>query len=109
MEREVADIGFRLSYIGTKVTSLGYTRDLNVPPPSTIPFNNNRRPFPQYRALTFSENGGNSIYHALQADAERRFARGLYFQAAWTWSNLISDVADSGADLVSRPMLILTI
>jgi hypothetical protein len=99
LERELADIGFRLSYIGTKATGLGYARDLNIPVPSTTPFNNNRRPFPQYRALTFSENGGNSIYHSLQADAERRFARGLYFQAAWTWSNLLSDVSDSGADL----------
>jgi len=99
VERQIGDIGARLSYVGTKGTGLGYTRDLNIPAPSTTPFNNNRRPFPQYRAVTFSDNGGNSIYHALQAEAERRFARGLYFQASWTWSNLLSDAADSGADL----------
>ncbi len=99
LEREIADIGFRLSYIGTKGTSLAYTRDLNTPEPSTTPFNNNRRPFPQYRSLTFSDNGGTSIYHGLQADAERRFARGFYFQAAWTYSNLLADVEDSRADL----------
>jgi hypothetical protein len=99
VEREVAEVGLRLSYIGTKGTSLGYTRQMNVPLPSTTPFSNSRRPYPQYGGLLFSDNGGNSIYHGLQADAERRFGRGLYFQAAWTWSNLISDVGDSRADL----------
>ena len=99
LEREIADVGVRLSYIGTKATNLAYTRQINVPPPSTTPFSGNRRPFPQYGSLQFSDNGGNSIYHGLQADAERRFARGVYFQAAWTWSNLISDVTDSRADL----------
>ncbi len=99
LEREIADVGVRLSYIGTKGANLAYTRQLNVPPPSTTPFSSSRRPFPQYGSLQFSDNGGNSIYHGLQADAERRFARGLYFQAAWTWSNLISDVSDSREDL----------
>jgi hypothetical protein len=99
VEREVSDIGVRVSYIGTKGTNLGYTRQVNVPLPSTTPFSNSRRPYPQFGSLTFSDNGGNSIYHSLQADAERRFGRGLYFQAAWTWSNLISDVSDSRSDL----------
>ncbi len=99
IEREVADVGVRLSYIGTKGTNLGYTRELNVPLPSITSFSNSRRPYPQYGSLLFSDNGGNSIYHGLQADAERRFGRGLYFQAAWTWSNLISDVGDARADL----------
>lgn len=99
VEREVSDVGVRLSYIGTKGTGLGYTRELNVPLPGTTPFSNSRRPHPQFGSLTFSDNGGNSIYHSLQADAERRFARGLYFQGAWTWGNLITDVGDSRADL----------
>jgi hypothetical protein len=99
VEREVSEIGMRVSYIGTKGTNLGYTRQVNVPLPSTTPFSNSRRPYPQFGNLTFSDNGGNSIYHSLQADAERRFGRGLYFQAAWTWGNLITDVGDSRADL----------
>ena len=32
LEREIADVGLRLSYIGTKATSLAYPRQLNVPP-----------------------------------------------------------------------------
>jgi hypothetical protein len=99
VEREIANVGARLSYVGTKGTGLGYTRELNIPAPSTTPFNNSRRPYTQYGSLLFSENGGNSIYHALQADVERRFGQGLFFQANWTWSNLISDAADSRSDL----------
>ena len=97
-EREIVEIGFRVSYIGTKATQLLYRRDLNVPPPSATPFSNTRRPFPQYRGLTLADNGGTSIYHGLQMEAERRFSRGLFFQAAWTYSNLLSDVDDAGDD-----------
>ena len=99
LEREISDVGLRLSYIGTKATNLTYQRQLNVPAPSTTPFTNNRRPFPQFGSLLFSDNGGNSIYHGLQADVERRFGRGLYVQTGWTWSNLISDVSDARTDL----------
>lgn len=99
VEREIAGMGARLSYIGTKGTGLGYTRELNVPPPGTTPFSNSRRPYTQYGSLLFSENGGNSIYHGLQADVERRFGHGISFQANWTWSNLISDASDSRSDL----------
>jgi hypothetical protein len=99
LERQFSDVGVRLSYVGTKGTGLAYTRELNVPIPSTTPFSNSRRPYPQYGSMLFSDNGANSIYHALQADAERRFGRSLCFQGNWTWSNLISDAADSRADL----------
>ncbi|MFB3826500.1 MAG: carboxypeptidase regulatory-like domain-containing protein [Bryobacteraceae bacterium] len=99
LEREFGDVGVRLSYIGTKGTSLVYTKEVNVPLPSTTPFSSSRRPYRQYGVLLFSENGGNSIYHALQTEVERRFGRALYFQAAWTWSNLISDVGDARSDL----------
>jgi hypothetical protein len=99
LEREISNIGLRASYVGTRGTNLGYRRDLNVPLPSTVAFNNARRPFPQYRGLTFADNGGNSIYHGLQLEAERRFMRGLQFQAAWTYSNQIGDIDDDGSDL----------
>ncbi len=99
VERQFGEIGARLSYVGTKGTSLGYTREMNVPLPGTTPFSNSRRPYTQYGSLLFSDNGGNSIYHALQGDVERRFGHGVYFQANWTWSNLITDAGDSRADL----------
>ena len=44
-----------------------------------FPFDNNRRAYPQYRNITLVDNGGNSIYDALQFEAERKFSQGLYF------------------------------
>ena len=46
VERDLgASIGLRLSYVGSKSTSLVYQRNVNMPTPSTVPFNQNRRPF----------------------------------------------------------------
>ena len=40
-----------------------------------------------------SESTGNSTYHAMQLWLNRRFTKGLAFQAQYTWSHTISDVA----------------
>ena len=43
--------------------------------------------------VTTDESNGNSTYHALQLWLNRRFSDRLAFQAAYTWSHAISDVA----------------
>ena len=43
-------------------------------------------------------NRGNSVYHGLAAEVSRRFARGLLFKGAYTWSH---NIDDSTADLFS--------
>jgi len=96
LEQEFAGTGFRTSYLGTRSTNLLYRRNLNQPPASTTPFNNNRRPFPQYNNITFVDNGGNSMYHALQVEAERKLTRGVYYQVGWTWAKQLSHGIDSG-------------
>jgi len=95
-EQQVAATAFRLSYIGTRSVNLLYRRNSNQPLPSTTPFDNNRRPYPQYRNTTLVDNGGNTIYHALQTEVERKMARGLYFQVGWTWAKLLGNGVDSG-------------
>jgi hypothetical protein len=96
VERELLGMGVRASYMGTKGTGLLYTRAINRPPASTIPFSQNRRPYPLYGDITLRENGANSIYHAGQLEVKRRFARGLSYNLAYTWENNIADVADGG-------------
>lgn len=44
------------------------------------------RPRTGYNAITFIEPGSSSNYHSLQVSAKRRFARGVQFGLAWTWS-----------------------
>jgi hypothetical protein len=96
LEQEFAGTGFRASYLGTRSVNLLYRRNFNQPLPSTTPFDNNRRPYPQYRNITLRENGGNSMYHALQFEAERKLASGVYYQVGWTWAKQLSHGIDSG-------------
>ena len=52
----------------------------------------NRRLGPNSPPVSMSESTGNSYYHAMQLWLNRRFARNLAFQAAYTWAHTISDV-----------------
>lgn len=44
-------------------------------------------------SIQTDESDGNSSYHSLQLWLNRRFSKGLQFQAGYTWSHTISDVA----------------
>jgi hypothetical protein len=51
------------------------------------------RPYPHFNNVTATEsNWGNSIYHAFQATAEKRFSHGFTFLASYSFSKLIDDV-----------------
>lgn len=100
LERQIANWGLRASYIGTRATNLTYTRNLNLPMPSTTPFTTSRRVYPQFANVFYSDNGDglDTQYHGLQTDVERRFGRAFYVQAAWTWSRHMEDVDDTGRE-----------
>ncbi len=89
-------IGLRVSYIGTRASQLIYGRNINQPLPSSIPFAQNRRPYPNFRNVTWRENGGNQFYHALSAEVSQRLSHGLEFQGAWTWAKTITDTDEVG-------------
>ncbi len=97
VERDLgAAIGLRLSYVGTKSNGLVYGRNVNLPAPSTVPFNQNRRPFPLFRNIVMRENGGSHSYHALTTQLERKWQKGLSFMGAWTWAKSLTDVDEIG-------------
>jgi hypothetical protein len=50
-----------------------------------------RSPFPQFTSISRVEPFANSNYQALEAKLERRFAAGLTFLTAYTWSHFIDD------------------
>ncbi len=97
------DIGFGavvdVGYVGSVGRHLMWQRDLNpVPPganfqPKNIDPTTNRAyskqflvPYTGYNNLIYREWAASSNYHSLQVTANRRFARGFQFGAAWTWS-----------------------
>lgn len=88
--------GARVSYIGSKGTQLPYRRDANQVLASTTPFNNNRRPYPAFANITYSDNGANMLYSGLQAQLNRRFSKGLMVTATYTWAKQLSDTDDTG-------------
>jgi len=60
------------------------------------------RPFPLLGSFTSIESDANSIYHSLQVQLNKRFAHGIQFTTAYTWSHAIdegSDVFDLGGTL----------
>jgi len=96
IQREVArDLAVTIGYFGTKGTHLRVSRNINQPInggarpfattvpsatfPFTVPLNN----------IVQIEGTGNSSYNALWLTANKRFSRGLQFNASYTFSKSI--------------------
>ncbi len=58
------------------------------------------RPLTGYNNINTIEPAGTSNYHSLQVSAKRRFAQGIQFGAAWTWSKAM-DFNDQDTDSVT--------
>jgi hypothetical protein len=79
-----------VAYVGTKGTKLWLNHNLNQPEPGTTPIAS-RRQFPTLQSINYFQARGSSIYHGMQVTFERRFARSLNFQSAYTWSHAIDE------------------
>jgi hypothetical protein len=75
-------------YVGNRANKLQQSRPLNVPRPGPGAVDP-RRPFPDFNAITYSEQSGYSTYHAFQTKLERRFRAGLSASVAYTRSKMI--------------------
>ena len=49
------------------------------------------RPNQQFSAAFFGSNSGDSVYHSMQTTMRKRFAKGLMFNMAYTWSKVIDN------------------
>lgn len=58
------------------------------------------RPLKGYNNITLMEGASGSNYHSLQVSAKRRFAKGLDFGLAWTWSKVL-DYNDTDTQAIS--------
>ncbi|HEV8368799.1 MAG TPA: carboxypeptidase-like regulatory domain-containing protein [Pyrinomonadaceae bacterium] len=117
-EREfMKNTSLRVSYVGSRQHGLIAGRDLNELPPNNIPFgvhtesgdlcdpidaaeecvaDSARRPFPLLGDfLATYGNTGHGRSHALQIEVNRRFVRGLTFNASYT----LLDQKSSGTDV----------
>ena len=91
-----------IGYVGTKGTDLGLFRRFNTPAHVEIgqdlpprPGNlQSLRTWPDLGTIFQLQHIGNSIYHSLQAKAEKRMTHGLSLLASFVWAKSIDD-ADS--------------
>ncbi len=90
-ERQVdASTSVTLAYVGTKGTHLSTFYDINRPAYGT-----GIKPYPLLGTVPVNDTSGNSIYHGLHVQGQRRMSGGIQFTAAYTWSHAI-DNAPSG-------------
>lgn len=92
------DILFQLAYVGSVSKRLDYGGTANGavnPGAGTLAQVNARRPFPYMTEFNYDSSIGAGSYNALQIKLERRFANGLQFLGAYTWSRSI-DTGTSG-------------
>src|SRR5260370_41781980 len=76
---------------------------VNLPYPTfTGNINQALRPFPQYGSFNQEDNSftpdrtGNSTYHAMQLQVDKRFAQGLSFLVSYTVSKNLTDADSAG-------------
>ena len=90
VERQVRDLGVRLSYIGSRSRGLNYALNVNKPRPSLIPFAQSRRPYPQFVGATLVEDNGAANYNAFQVEAQRKLGA-FTFDAHYTLQSAMSN------------------
>ncbi len=91
------------SYIGSKASNLMYSRNINQPPPSTVPFQTSSYVYPLFRTISWADNGGTENYNSLQVVANKAMDHGFFFKAGWTWAKDLTDTQDQTSD--AGPMI----
>ncbi len=109
------DIGFNtvldVAYVGALGRHLLQSVNLNTipygthftnidPTTKTALADNFVRPYAGYNTINMYEANGNSSYHSLQVQGNRRFSHGLQFGVVWTWSKFM-DYTDSDSSTVA--------
>jgi outer membrane receptor protein involved in Fe transport len=95
LQREITPgFGVMVGYFGSKGTHLRISRNLNQPAGGVRPFpalsaSSPIRPGAALGNITEVTSAGNSSYNALWVTANKRFARGLQFNASYTLSKSI--------------------
>jgi hypothetical protein len=85
VEREIAGLGLRLSYIGMRSTGLPYTYNMDKPRPSTATFTQSMRPYPLYNSITVYGEDGEIKFNSGQIEVQKRMG-GFTFNSNFTWS-----------------------
>ncbi|HEX4007563.1 MAG TPA: carboxypeptidase-like regulatory domain-containing protein [Acidobacteriaceae bacterium] len=91
------NIGFRLSYVGSRGSNLETEEDLNQVHASKAGYDTpgNLPPYPLFGLIQSVVNAAYSNYNSMTAVFERRFTNGLQFQVSYMWTR---DLSNEGGD-----------
>jgi hypothetical protein len=92
VERELgAQTGLRLTYTGLRSIGMPVSPDLNQIEPQSTPFDPLEKPFPNWAQIKTRDNGGTSIYNALETVVTHRYSGGVFVQSSYVWAKNLSD------------------
>jgi outer membrane receptor protein involved in Fe transport len=92
VQRELAaDTSVSLAYVGDRGKNLTRNYNINQQFYGVAVSDPAHNLFPQLGTIGVQDNSGNSNYHSLQAQVERRYRHGFQFLGAFTWSKAIDD------------------
>jgi hypothetical protein len=83
VERQIKDVGLRVSYQGSRSRGMNYNVSVNKPQPSLTLFAQSRRPYPQFVNATFARSDGAANFNALTLQGQRKTG-GITFDVHWT-------------------------
>jgi outer membrane receptor protein involved in Fe transport len=93
------------AYVGTRGEHLFITQAYN-PRVVTIPLTAGARVNPAEGPINVRNSAGDSIYHGLQVQLDRKFSHGLQFRGAYTYSKLLDNGSDvfgpTGGNTINR-------
>jgi hypothetical protein len=97
IEHQRWDTGFRATYNGANTRQGVWNQNINQPLVGPGLFIDKPRLFPRYPNIGYFGNGAGHQYHSLTVQAQRKMARGVHYQAFWTWAKDIGDLEDGGS------------
>lgn len=100
LQREVAaNTVVTLGFVSSAGALLSWSRNINQPDPGPGAIDP-RRPYaarlPGVTGITWLESSANSFYSSMQLGVEKRFSRGFYLLANWTWAHGLDNVGGDG-------------
>jgi len=94
LEHAWRSLGWSLSYIGFRGVHMNYTLDVNKPRASAAPFDNSRKPYPQFGSAYVTRTDGRWNYDSLAARVRHRHGP-LLLESAFTWADNRSNYANT--------------
>ncbi len=89
-EHQVKDIGFRLSYVGSRSRGLNGFYSTDKPEPSTIPWTPDRRPHPEFSGISYLRRDLAANYNSLTFEVKRKMGQ-VVLDSFWTWADSVDN------------------